>query len=280
MKRVQLGGVIAAALFVMSPLIGYGQASDPIFADFDPKNFDDLAKIDNKLLPLTPGKKLVLEGKAIDVEGDEETHRIELHTTGLTKKIGGVRTVVVYTNDYADDELVESEISFFAQDKMGNVWFFGEYPEEYESEVFVAAKPWIHGFEDAKAGLYMKANPTVGEGSHYLGWGPAVEWNDFAKVKEVGQENCVPVACYKDVVIIDESSLSEKGAFQVKYYAPGVGNFRVGWKGDDAAKEELELVDFVQLDADALAKLNAGALALEKHAYEISEVYKQTLPAE
>lgn len=279
MKRVQIGGTIVAVLIVMLPHVGHSQGADPIFADFSPKNFSNSTTVSNKMFPLKPGTLLVSEGKAKDVEGDEETRRIEFTTTGLTKKIGDINTVVVYINDYADGELVESELAFYAQDNDGGVWYFGEYPEEYENGKFLGAKAWIHGIQEAKAGLLMKANPTVGEASYYEGWGPAVGWNDFAKVLEIGKEDCVPVSCYKDVVVIEEGSLGEKGAFQIKSFAPGIGNFRTGWRGEDASQEELQLVEFVNLDADALAKVNAKALELEKHAYEISDVYKQTPPA-
>lgn len=279
MKRVQIGGTIVAALVVMSPHVGHSQGTDPIFADFNPENFSNSTTVSNKLFPLKPGAMLANEGKAKDAEGDEETLRVEFTTTGLTKKIGGINTVVVYINDYADGELVESELAFFAQDNDGNVWSFGEYPEEYEDGKFLGAKDWIHGIKEAKAGLFMKANSTVGDASYYQGWGPAVEFNDFSKVVEIGKEDCVTVGCYKDVVVIEEGNLAEKGAFQIKSYAPGIGDIRTGWKGEDASQEELQLVEFVNLDADGLAQVNAKALELEKHAYEISDVYKQTPPA-
>lgn len=279
MKRVQIGGITVAVLVAVLPHVGHSQDANPIFADFSPKNFSNSTSVANKLFPLKPGTLLASEGKGKDVEGDEETRRIEFTTTGLTKKIGDINTVVVYINDYADGELVESELAFYAQDNDGNVWYFGEYPEEYEDGKFVGAKAWIHGVQEAKAGLLMKANPAVGEASYYEGWGPAVEWNDFANVVEIGKEDCVQVGCYKDIVVIEESSLSEKGAFQVKSYAPGIGNIRTEWRGGDASQEELQLVEFVNLDADALAKVNAEALELEKRAYEISDVYKQTPPA-
>jgi hypothetical protein len=97
----------------------------------------------------------------------------------------------------------------------------------------------------------------------------------------MGQETCVPVDCYKDVLVMAESSLDEVDAFQLKYYARGVGNVRVGWRGEDATQEELELVSFVQLSPEALAEIRAEALALEQHAYEISqEVYVHTSPME
>jgi hypothetical protein len=81
--------------------------------------------------------------------------------------------------------------------------------------------------------------------------------------------------------VIAESSLDETDAYQLKYYARGVGNVQVGFRGEDAQQEELELVEFVELDAKGLAEVRTGALELEKRAYEISkEVYGQTPPAE
>ena len=279
MKRVQFGGTMVALLMVLSPQLGHSQAAEPVFADFNPDNFSNSTTVTNNLLPLTPGTFLANEGTAKDADGDDEPLRIEFTTTGLTKMIGGINTVVVLIDDFADGELVETELAFFAQDNDGNVWYFGEYPEEYESGNFLGAKAWIHGINEAKAGLYMKASPAVGDASYYQGWGPAVEWDDFSRVVEIVEEVCVPVACYKDVVVMEEGNLSEKGAFQFKTYAPGIGDIRTGWKGEDANQEELHLVEFVNLDADALVEVNAKALELEKRAYEISDVYQQTAPS-
>ena len=249
--------------------------------DLDPNNFDDSStNIDNEWLPLQPGRQWVYEG--VTVEDDESIpHRIVFTVTDLTKEIEGVNTVVVWIGDYSDDELVEAEIAFYAQDNDGNVWFLGEYPEEYEDGKVVDAPTWVAGLAGAKAGIAMKAEPQLGGPSYYQGWAPAVDWNDYAQVDQMGQETCVPVDCYEDVLVIDESSLGETNAFQVKYYAPGVGNVQVGWKGEDATQEELELVRLVQLGPLALAKVRTAALELEQHAYEISPgVYAHTAPAE
>ena len=60
-----------------------------------------------------------------------------------------------------------------------------------------------------------------------------------------------------------------------------VGNVRVGWKGLDATREELELVEIVQLSPSALAEAREAALELEARAYKISkEVYDQTPPSQ
>jgi len=128
----------------------------------------------------------------------------------------------------------------------------------------------------------MKADPQPGTPSYAQGWGPAVGWTDRGQVDQVGQKTCVPVACYEDAIVIAETSQSEPDAQQLKYYAPGVGNVRVAWRGGgEKTKETLELATLEQLNPEALAKARAEALKLEKHAYEVSkEVYAQTPPAE
>jgi hypothetical protein len=250
------------------------------FEDFDYDNFDRPTNIDNAWLPLQPGTQLVLEGSTFE-GGRRVAHRVVLTVTDLTKVIDSIPVVVAWERDYAADELVETELAFFAQDNDGNVWHFGQYPEEYENGEFVEAPAWIAGVENARAGIAMKADPQRGAPSYSQGWGPAVNWTDRAEVYRTDQRTCVPVDCYEGVLVMEEFSREEPDAFQLKYYARGVGNVRVGWRGDDPSKEELELVKAVQLSSEALAHIRAEALKMERRAYEIStEVYARTSPAE
>lgn len=257
--------------------------SDPTtaaeFWELDPGNFIDSTMINNVWMPMQPGTRWVYEGTALDDEGNPIIRRIEFTVTDLTKEIAGVQTVVAWIVDYTDNEPVEKEIAFYAQDREGNIWYLGEYPEEYEEGEFVAAQPWIHGIEEARAGIKMLADPRPGLPNYYQGWGPAVDWSDFSQVDQVGQETCVPVGCYQDVLVIAESSLGETDAYQLKYYAPNVGEVQVGWKGEDATQEDLALIELVQLSPEELAEIHDMALELEQHAYEVSsEVYGQTTP--
>jgi hypothetical protein len=251
------------------------------FWDFDLENFSNSTEINNEWMPMVPGTRWVHEGSAIDDEGNEIARRIEFTVTDLTKEIAGVRTVVAWIVDYDDDEVVEKEIAFYAQDMDGNVWYFGEYPEEYEGGEFVKASPWIHGVEDSRAGVKMVSQPAIGISSYYQGWGPAVDWSDYGQVDKVGTETCVPVDCYRDVLVIAESSLGELDAYQLKYYARGLGEVQVGWRGEDDSQEDLQLVELVRLNFEDLAEVNEMALELEDLAYETSQsVYGQTIPME
>jgi hypothetical protein len=252
---------------------------EPQFADFDPNNFDaGSINIDNEWSPMQPGTHWAYEGTTTEF-GEVFAHRIEFTVTDLTKEIQGVNTVVAWVLDYSDGELVEKEIAFYAQDKDGVVWYFGEYPEEYEGGEFVKAPTWIAGIGDALAGVKMVAQPQLDTPVYFQGWAPSVEWSDYGFVDEVGLETCVPVDCYEDVLVIAESTLDEQGAYQLKYHARGVGNVQVGWRGDDNLQEELEMVEYRQLGSDELAEVRALALEVEQHAYELSEdVYALTSP--
>ena len=248
------------------------------FEDFNRNNFSRSTNIDNEWLPLKPGTRFVYTGTTMD-DDEPIPHRVVINVTDLTKVIDGVPVVVTLDLDYNAGQLVEAELAFFAQDNDGNVWRMGEYPEEYENGKFVVAPAWIHGIEDAKAGIAMKAGPRPGTPSYSQGWGPEVEFTDRGVVYQMGQKTCVPVDCYENVLVIAETSKAEPDAQQLKYFAPGVGNVRVGWQGEgEKTQEVLELVEVVQLSPEALAEVRAKALRLEKRAYRISKEVYGSLP--
>ena len=258
------------------------QASGKKFEEFAPDNFSAPTRIDNEWLPMKPGTRWVYGGTTIEDDGTAVPHRVEMIVTDLTKVIAGIRSVVVLDLDYSDGDLVEAELAFFAQDNFGNVWHLGQYPEEYERGRLVAVLPWIHGIEDARAGIVMKARPQAGTPGYSQGWGPAVNWTDRAKVDRMGEKTRVPADHYEDVLVIAETSRTEPHAEQLKYYARGVGTVRVGWRGTgEKTRETLELMKIEQLGPKALAEVRAKALKLEKSAYKHSRnVYLHTSPAE
>ena len=279
-------GVLSAGL-----LLGCGGAPDAQTGEmsavdqmpaFVATNFDQPTTIDNPWMPLQPGTRLVYDGITVEDDGTEVPHRIVINVTDLTKVINGVRTVITWDLDYSDGELVEAELAFFAQDNDGNVWRVGEYPEEYEEGRVIDSPAWIHGFEGARAGIMMQASPAMDTPSYAQGWGPAVDWTDRGQVDQMGQQTCVPADCYEDVLVIRETSASEPNAQQLKYYARGVGNVRVGWRGaGEPTKETLELTAIERLDEAGMAEIRAGALELERSAYARSKnVYANTPPAE
>jgi hypothetical protein len=249
--------------------------------DFDPGNFDHSTDVDNPWFPLKPGTQLVYEGSTRE-DRKRVPRRTAFTVTDLTKVIGGVRNVVVWDRDWRAGKLQEAELALFAQDSDGNVWHLGEYPEEYEDGKFVAAPAWFHGLKHATAGIAMKAHPRLGAPPYAQGFAPPpINWVDRAEVHEVGRRTCVPFRCYEDVLVAREFEPDKPESYQLKYYARGVGNVRVGWLGrKDEDREVLVLVKAVHLDQQALAEVRREALRLEEHAYKISkDVYGHTPPS-
>jgi hypothetical protein len=299
MRRLRIGGAaVTVAVLALTPAAcgdqGRGDSAGrsgvaavtsttvkvAVADDFDPGRFSDPTSVDNQWFPLVPGTQLVFEGSGI-VDGSRERRRVVWTVTDLTKEIQGVRNLVVWERDYSEDRLVEAELALFAQDDDGNVWHFGQYPEEYEDGRLEAAPAWIAGFRGAKAGIAMRAAPRTGTSDYAQGLGPAVDWADRAKVRKVGQRTCVPADCYEDVLVVEEWDVADPAARQLKYYAAGVGNVRVGWTGRDEEKEVLELTKVVKLGPDALAAARGAALELEQSAYKVSKgLYGRTPPAE
>ena len=249
-------------------------------AQFDPANFPNPPKIDNQWDPRTPGTQFILSGEA-DRGGGLLPHQVVSTVTDLTKMINGVRVVVILEEDINEGELQEAELAFHAQDSAGNLWNLGEYPAEYEDGEFSGAPDtWISGLDKAVPGNLMLADPQLGTAEYLQGWSPDIEFLDCAKVYKMQQKTCVPLTCYEGVMITDERSpLDPESGHQRKYYAPGVGNVRVGFV-DDPEGETLVLMGIRQLGPDELAKARQDALKLEKHAYKISELYRQTPPIE
>ena len=246
--------------------------------DFNHLNFANPLQVDNRWWPLAPGTEFVYQGTA--VEDDQRIRRrVVVTVTDLVKVVDGVPAVVIWERDYNNDELVEAELAFFAQDDSGHVWHLGQYPEEYEDGELVGTPAWITGQQGARAGLAMLANPVPGP-TYAQGFAPKVGYTDRARVYKLGQETCVASGCYKDVLVTDEFALDEPEARQLKYYAPGVGNVRVGWMGRDEEQEVLSLVTLTRLDAEAMAEVRRQVLALDKNAYELSDAYAATPPVE
>lgn len=249
--------------------------------DFSRASFDHSTVVDNPWLPLRPGRMLVFEGSTFE-DGAKISHRLVSTVTDLVKPVAGVRNVVLWEQDWRGGTLAEAELAFFAQDNEGNVWHLGEYPAEYEGGKIVATPAWIHGVEGARAGIAMTAHPRLGAADYAQGFAPPpVNWADRGQTYKVDQQTCVPAGCYKGVLVIREFERSKPDASQLKYYARGRGNVRVGWLGaNDEDHEVLVLTRVRNLDAKAMARIRRQALLLERYAYERSKaVYGGTAPS-
>jgi len=187
----------------------------PYRKEIDPADFVD--GVDNRYFPLTPGTTFVYEG-----ETEDGTVRIEDYVTHETKQILGVTCVVVRDRVIEDGELVEETFDWYAQDKDGNVWYFGEDAKEYEAGVVVSTKgSWEAGVDGAMPGIIMEANPQVGDfyrQEYYKG-----EAEDMAEVLSLTESASVTYGSFDNLLMTREWTPLEPGVVEHDYYAPSVG---------------------------------------------------------
>lgn len=241
-----------------------------------PARFTAPLHVDNRMFPLTPGTQYVYQGWIVE-GGESKPHSVVFTVTDVTKTVDGVRTVVAWDRDFLDGRLQEQELALFAQDDRGNLWNFGEYPEEWDNGRLTGAPDtWIRGAGGAYGGIHMLARP--GAGSRYVeGRVPAIEFYDLTRVIRTSQATCVPAHCFRRVLVTDEWSPGQSG-HQIKYYAPGVGLVRVAARGGDS-REYLRLTAVRHLGPADMAQVRAGALAMDHRGYRLSKVYRVTGPA-
>ena len=195
--------------------------------------------------------------------------------TDLVKHVDGTETVVALDQDYLEGQLQEQELAFFAQDDAGNVWNFGEYPEEYDNGKLTGApSTWIRGSGGAYGGMHVLGQPRIGM-QYREGLVPAIQFDDVSKVTSVSQRTCAKAGCYNSVVVVDETSPNDPtSGHQIKYYAPGAGLVKVSCEGRGHAGVPTAHLRQAP-DTTGLARWRAEALAMDKRAYKVAaKVYR------
>jgi hypothetical protein len=186
-------------------------AAVPYKPVIDPADFVDV--IDNPYWPLTPGTSFEFKS------ADEQTKVV---VTSERRTVMGVSTVVVSDKVFAEGKLSEDTSDWYAQDRAGNVWYFGEATLSYENTP--AGDPtgsWEAGVDGAQPGVVMLADPLGGDvyrQEFYAG-----EAEDLALVRHANGSITVPAGSYENVLVTEEWSPLEPDIIELKYYAKGIG---------------------------------------------------------
>jgi hypothetical protein len=205
-----LVGVLVLAVLTAGCGGSSEKADKPYAPNIDPADF--VSEIDNKYFPLKPGTTFVYAGNA---------ERDEMTVTSNTKQIMGVECVVVNDRLWEDGKLIEQTYDWYAQDKEGNVWYFGEATKEYKEGKVITEGSWEAGVDGAKPGIMMQASPKVGQSyrqEYYKGHA-----EDWAQVVNLDETVKVPYGSFEHVLVTKEWTPLEPNLIEHKYYAPGVG---------------------------------------------------------
>src|SRR5262245_46929548 len=143
--------MVATSLLVSSPAPA-GQKPKDWTPGIDPAQF--AGGVSNPYFPLSP-RSLYYRGATAD---GIETLRIDI--TGQTKTILNVTTTVVIETAALNGQTIEIAENWFASDREGNVWYFGEHTQDVASGT---AGSWEAGVDEARPGIIMKAHPMSGD---------------------------------------------------------------------------------------------------------------------
>jgi hypothetical protein len=190
----------------------------PIPAFPAPRDF--VTRIDNKYFPLRPGTTFLYRGTQ---QGN--ARRVSVFVTHKTKLILGIRATVVLDQVLVGGKPEERTFDWYAQDKQGNVWYLGEDSSDFVKGKWVRSDgSWEAGVKGAKAGIVMKANPSVGDvyrQEYYAGHA-----EDIAKVLSRNKSVVVSYGSFEHALETSEWTPLEHGVLEHKYYVKGVGNVR------------------------------------------------------
>jgi hypothetical protein len=191
-------------------LVGQAPYDPPI----DTGNFGP--NITNRYFPLPPGTVLVYHAP---------DSVVTVTVLRETVKIDGVTCRVVRDTNVVAGKVAEDTLDYYAQDRAGNVWYFGEATAEFENGVSVATDgSFVSGVGGAKPGIIMLAAPTPGKG--YRQEFELADAEDVARVVSLGQSVTVPFGTFHNALKTLEFTPLEPGLYENKYYVPGVGNVK------------------------------------------------------
>src|SRR5262249_2355954 len=140
--------------------------------------------------------------------------------TSKTALIEGVACVVVEDDVSFAGKLAEKNLGYYAQDRLGNVWNFGEDAQEIENGRVVAMEGWRAGLDGALPSLTMEGAPAVGHAFAH-----DYTKNHFAVVS-LAEPVTVPYGTFTDALLTKEWSPVERDVLTHKYYVRDLGEVR------------------------------------------------------
>jgi hypothetical protein len=225
--------VVATAATKSCPLPAFGPGSSysPVVeaSTFTPH-------VNNPWFPLHVGTTLVYTGTK-----DGKAAVDKFRASAATRVIDGVRTRLVEDRLYLDGVLEERTTDYYAQDRCGNVWYFGEDTAtlDVNGKVTGTDGSFHAGVDGAQPGVFMQAQPQLGRWFRQEWY--AGEAADTFRAVDLSARASVPYGCFTSALRTEERTALEPKVLDNKYYVQGIGEVvEVAVKGPT---EKLVLVD-------------------------------------
>lgn len=232
--RIVLASAAVAALGVTSQAAGAGglpRGSEPV--TLDPSKFT--TRIDNPWWPMRPGSRWIYR----ETDPDGTRQRVVVTVTNRTKLIAnGVRARMVRDVVTEAGEPVEKTDDWYAQDEAGNIWYLGEFTQEFENGRPVSTEGSFEaGVDGAQPGVIMPARPR--EGMKYRQEYYAGQAEDRGEIFALGQQAEVPFGHFGRVLMTKDTNPLDPKVLEFKFFARGVGPVLAVGVSGGADREEL-----------------------------------------
>jgi hypothetical protein len=177
------------------------------------------ATVDNALFPLSTIRATLFEGTEEGAEIRSESRVLE-----RTGQVAGVPVTVVDVREHEDGALVEHTRDYYAQHADGGVRYMGEAVDDIEDGKIVGHEgQWLAGKGNAKPGVFMPADPKVGDAFEQER-APGVA-EDRSEVVAVGLNVTTPAGRFDDCIKTKDFAPLDNNT-EFKYYCAGVGLVR------------------------------------------------------
>lgn len=210
-------GSLAAIAALIAVGAGAGTRETGYHPAIDPSNFSHV--VNNPYFPLVPGTTTIFEER----NGDDVLDR-RVTVTHDTKVVMRVKCVVVRDLITIKGEVQEDTYDWFAQDKQGTVWYFGEDTREFKGRGRVSTEGSWEAGVNGQPGIIMPAHPAAGA-PYREEYSPNVA-EDMGQVVAVNESVTVPFGSFTGCVRTKEWSMLESGT-EKKWYAKGIGEIRI-----------------------------------------------------
>jgi hypothetical protein len=197
--------------------------------------------VTNSWFPLARGSVYVYEGQK-----DGKQARDVMTVTRKVKTITGIRAAVVADRLFLNGQLAERTTDWYAQDKHGTVWYLGEKTAELNGRGKVTSTEgsFLNGRDGAKGGIFMPANPQVGQSFQQESLKGEAE--DRFRILDLATSVTTPAASSQSAMLTKETTPLEPKVVDHKYYVRGIGTVKeqqvAGAPPGEA--EETQLISF------------------------------------
>jgi hypothetical protein len=246
---IAIGAVVAAIAVAVAGIAGQAAAAPASKAQRTiksgagpgwPKTLhpsDFVRRVDNPFFPLKPGSKWFYRGK------DDVGHFADrMHVRHKRKTILGVHATIVHDVVLRHGKPREVTDDWYAQDKHGNVWYFGENTKELDRHGHVTTREgsFKAGRDGARPGLFMPGDPKVGQSARQEFYKGHAE--DHFKILDLNAKVSTAYVSSRHALRTKEWTPLEPGIVDNKYYVRGIGDVKE--KTVKGGLERLQLVHF------------------------------------